>query len=167
MSSSKHRMLRKPNVRRKITTPLLLMPLTERGLIIFKVNYFLVAMLIIKESAHCWSDSTCYYSSTCPHFISGKMRTGLEFDYEKPVSKKTFVLFLIGNNNQRRCVRCTSLYSRTGLNESLLTLLGVLVFCYLLSSVWNRNTSCEIYSHCRTTLGFQFILEISDLVQTG
>lgn len=40
-------------------------PLAEGGLIIFKVNYCLVAMLIIKESAYCWSDCSNYYSSNC------------------------------------------------------------------------------------------------------
>lgn len=40
-------------------------PLAEGGLIMFKVNYCLVAMLIIRESAHCWSDCSHYYSSNC------------------------------------------------------------------------------------------------------
>lgn len=42
-----------------------MMLLTEGGLIIFKVNYCLVALLIIKECVCCWPDCTHYYSSNC------------------------------------------------------------------------------------------------------
>lgn len=75
-------------------TPLahqLIMRLAEGGVIIFKDIYCLVAMLIIKESAHSWSDCTRYYSSNYLDSISDIMETTLVFHNEEHVSNISIV----------------------------------------------------------------------------
>lgn len=74
------------------------MLLAEGGSIIFKVIYCSVAMLIINESAHSWSDCTWYYFTNCLDSISDLMETASVFHYQKPVSYNSLHLFFVGNN---------------------------------------------------------------------